>query len=165
MASSTSKIPLIYRFFFQTVEPLAAVSGAYLAHFKPNDYLEFTAPPSMLPKTAPISPLTQLLLSQIAGCYLLFALNLAIVLRCTSDLRCWRMILLGCLLSDLAHIYAAWEAMGTTVFWAVHTWRSEEWGNIGTLYLGAALRMAFLGGVGMTTASRHPSIRENGNGT
>ncbi len=157
MASSTSHVPLIYRIFFQTLEPLAAVSGAYLAHFKPRDYLDVTAPPSMLLESAPVSPLAQLLLSQIAGCYLLFALNLAVVLRCTSDLRVWRLILLGCLLSDFAHLYAACEAMDKSTMWAVHTWRKEEWGNIGTLYLGAVLRMAFLCGVGMTKSPGSPS--------
>lgn len=153
MATSMSDIPLVYRIYFQTIEPVCAVSGAYLAHFEPKRFLEFTAPPSMLAKTAAISPLTQLQLSQMAGCYVLFALNLAVLLRYTSDVNIWRIIVLGCLLSDFAHLYAAWGAFGTTMFWAVHTWRSENWGNIGTLYLGAFLRMAFLYGVGMTKAS------------
>lgn len=103
-------LPLPYRLFFLTVEPISTIVGAYYAHFQPLQYLQLThfvsSPTTLIPKS------TTIVLSQLANLYLLFAINEALVLRCTSDLKVWRTLLFGLLIADLGHLYSVRELGG-----------------------------------------------------
>ncbi|KAK9385506.1 hypothetical protein V1515DRAFT_607641 [Lipomyces mesembrius] len=145
-------VALPYRLYFLYVEPFLALSGAYLAIFRPELYLSMTVPHKvMYPPTDSLSPsnhlLTTLLLTHISCLYVFFAFNEAVVLRCTNDLRVWKALLSTCLLSDVGHLYANFIVAEPTVFWNPWSWGSDEWGNLGTLWLGALLRVAFLWGL------------------
>lgn len=96
--------------------------------------------------TLPIS--TRVVLSQLANLYLLFAFNEAFILRTTSDLRVWRTVLLGMLIADFGHLYSI-SPLGTDIYWRVTQWNIMDFGNIGIVYAGACLRLAFLFGIGM----------------
>jgi hypothetical protein len=142
------KLPAIYSAFFLFFEPLSTIIGAYYAHFRPLEYLQLThsaSSPTSL-STLPLS--TQVGLSQLANLYLLFAINEALVLRSTSDLRVWKTLLFGLLLADFGHLYSVKE-LGTSVYWDVRAWNKMDWGNVGFVYAGAAMRFCFLFGVGM----------------
>jgi hypothetical protein len=146
------KLPAAYTTFFLFIEPISALVGAFYAHFKPLDYLQMThlsSSPSYA-STIPLS--TNIVLTQLANLYLLFALNEALVLRSTSDLRVWKTVLFGLLLADFGHLYSV-SALGPEIYWSFWKWNAMDWGNIGFVYAGVMMRMAFLAGVGLNTKS------------
>lgn len=147
-------LPLAYRVFFLVVEPISALVGAYYAHFRQRDYLLLTDSASAPVLTA-IPTGTSIVLSQLANLYLLFALNEALVLRSTSDLRVWKTVLFVLLVADLGHLYTV-KALGLDIYlpWNFTKWNAIDWGNIPFVYLGASMRAAFLADVGMGTSGR-----------
>lgn len=141
-------LPLAYRLFFLVIEPIATLVGAYYAFYRPEEYLQLTHAETALP----VTPLgTKVALSQLANLYLAFALNEAIVLRSTSDLRVWKALLFGLLVADFGHLYTV-RALGIRVYYNVWSWNAIDWGNVAFVYCGAAMRISFLTGVGMGNA-------------
>jgi hypothetical protein len=161
MAPPSFKLPIVYRVSFLLVEPLFALAGALLAHFQPFWYLQLTHASSspLTASTIPVS--TNIVLDQLANLYLLFAFNEAFILRSTSDLRVWRTVLLGCLIADFGHLYSVRE-LGLEVYWRFWEWNSMDFGNIGFVYLGASLRIAFLLGIGLKTggSASKPAVKK-----
>ncbi|KAH8673548.1 hypothetical protein BX600DRAFT_207711 [Xylariales sp. PMI_506] len=144
-------LPVPYRLFFLLIEPVSALVGAYYAHFQQDAYLSMTHAASAPAAAAGIPTGTSIVLSQLANLYLLFALNEALVLRATSDLTVWKTVLFGLLVADLGHLYSVSEA-GWHVYWDVLGWNKMYWGNVGFVYLGASMRIAFLSGIGLSKA-------------
>lgn len=145
------RLPLPYRLFFLFLEPVSALVGAYFAHFQQHTYLSLTDPAASTPVVVAVVPTaTATALSQLANLYLLFALNEALVLRATSDLRVWRTVLAVLLVADLGHLYTV-RAGGVEKYmpWNWASWNAIDWGNIPFVYLGAGMRTAFLAGVGL----------------
>jgi len=105
--------------------------------------------------------------SQLANLYLFFALNEALVLRSTNDKGVWRTVLSCLLVADLGHLWACRELGGSAnvagewfgYFWRVWEWNAMGWGNVGFVYLGMVMRVAFLMGVGMGSASSASSAK------
>ena len=152
MATPAFALPRFYTAFFLFIEPISALVGAFYAHFRPLEYLQLThagSSPSW-ENTIPLS--TSVVLSQLANLYLLFALNEAIVLRSTSDIRVWKAVLFVLLLADFGHLYSV-HGLGADIYWNVLKWNKMDWGNVGFVYAGATMRILFLTGVGMNTAS------------
>ena len=148
MATSGNTIPLPYRLFFLYIEPLSTILGAYYAHLEPLTYLMLTHSASA-PSTLQTTPRgTLVVLTQLANLYFLFALNEALVLRATNDLKVWRTLLFGLLVADFGHLFSCKE-LGLDVYWQFWTWNAIDWGNIAFVYCGAAMRIAFLLGIGM----------------
>lgn len=146
---NTFYLPLAYRLFFLFIEPVSALVGAYYAHFQQREYLLLTDAASA-PVLGPVPTGTSVVLSQLANLYLLFALNEALVLRATSDLRVWKTLLFGLLVADLGHLYTL-RALGPGLYlpWNFASWNAIDWGNVPFVYLGASMRTAFLAGVGL----------------
>ncbi|KAI9695514.1 MAG: hypothetical protein M1836_006431 [Candelina mexicana] len=144
--SSGFILPAAYRLFFLTIEPIATLVGAYFAHFQPQTYLDLTHAPSSPSLSIPLG--TQIVLTQLSNLYLVFALNEALVLRATSDLKVWRTLLFCLLIADLGHLYSV-SGLGWDVYLNVMAWNAIDWGNMGFVYLGAMMRVAFLAGIGM----------------
>ena len=161
MASASSPpsfpLPLPYRIFFLTIEPVSALVGASYAFLHPHTYLSLTHASSSPPVPTAASPSsavplgTQIVLAQLANLYLLFAFNEALILRTTSDLRVWRTVLLGLLVADVGHLWSV-SALGARVYWDVAGWNKMDWGNVGFVYLGICTRLCFLAGVGLPRA-------------
>lgn len=147
-------LPLVYRLFFLFIEPVSALVGAYYAHFQQHDYLLLTNSASA-PVLTSIPTGTSIVLSQLANLYLLFALNEALVLRSTSDLRVWKTVLFVLLLADFGHLYSI-KALGLDIYlpWNFTRWNAIDWGNIPFVYLGASMRTAFLADVGMGASGK-----------
>jgi hypothetical protein len=141
------------------MKPISALVGAFYAHVRPLEYLQLThaASAPSYPSTIPLS--TSIVLSQLANLYLLFAINEALVLRATSDLRVWKTVLFGLLLADFGHLYSV-KDLGFDVYWNILKWNKMDWGNVGFVYAGATMRLLFLTGVGLDTpASRKAAER------
>ncbi len=139
-------LPFVYRAFFLLIEPLSAILGAYFAHFRQSDYLTFTHAASA-PSPIPLG--TTIALSQLANLYFFFAINEALVLRSTSDIRVWKRVLFCLLIGDIGHLYTVRE-LGLPIYWSVLSWNPIDWGNIPFVYLGATMRLAFLFNVGFS---------------
>jgi hypothetical protein len=144
------KIALPYRIFFLYIEPVCALGGTYLCLADPKRFLLGIVPLPAFIAASPltISPLIQLLLTNIGALYALFAMNEAIVLRCTREKTVWYAIIGGMLASDFGHLYAAYAIAPERVAQLV-SWTSDEWINYGTLLFGALMRCAFLFGLGV----------------
>lgn len=145
MASIAPTIPLPYRILLLYLEPFAALNGAVITHCFPNRYLRGMSPTAT---SLSYNPASQIIYDQLAGCYILFAFNEAVVLRQTSNLRVWKAMVLGILLCDMLHLYGSWSVMGTEMFVSPWLWRMEDWVNLVSLYGPAAMRLSFLFEVG-----------------
>lgn len=142
-------ISIIYRIYFLWFEPLAAFVGAIAGFINPTQIIVGTTPTALFPAaSAPVTPLSKMLVAQVCSLYLLFAWNQAIVLRVAKDLAVWRVLLMGMVLSDVGHLYALYTA-DPVAFVDVASWRGTDWINEGTLVLGLALRIVFLAGFGV----------------
>lgn len=141
MAVVDPPISSVYQYFFLYIEPISALTGAYYSFFQQQTYLDLTHASSAPKNGIPIS--TQVILAQLANLYFLFAINEALILRATSDLKVWRTVLLCLLLADIGHLYSV-SAVGWHVYWHVTSWNAIDWGNVGFVYAGASMRLAFL---------------------
>ena len=144
--------PWYYQLFFLWIEPVATAVGAYYAHFQQHEYMQMTftnTGAGLLDVTTAES----IVLTQLANMYFVFALNEALVLRSTNDMRVWRTLLLGLFIADFGHIYSV-QTVGVDVYWRFWEWNAMYWGNLGFVYVGATMRAAFLLGLGMSKKDR-----------
>ncbi|RKL33273.1 hypothetical protein BFJ70_g8645 [Fusarium oxysporum] len=139
------RIHPIYRIFFLILEPISALTGAFYTHFRQDTYLSLlhaSSAPAETPKA------TSVAMSQLANMFFFFALNEALVLRSTADLRVWRTVLLVLLIADLGHLFSMSE-LGPRIYWDVMAWNASDWGNVPIVYLGMTMRLSFLMGIGL----------------
>jgi len=147
------KLPVAYSLFFLVIEPISALVGAFFAHFRQREYLSLIDSASAS-SSVPLS--TAIALSQLANLYLFFAINEALVLRSTADLRVWKTVLFGLLVGDIGHLYSYWP-VGWQIYYNAPAWNAMDIGSIPFVYLGASMRIAFLLGVGL--GNRAPARR------
>lgn len=138
-------LPLLYRIFFLLIEPVCVLAGVYYAHFGQDEYLKLTHAASA-PSQIPLG--TSIAMSQLSNMYLFFALNEALVLRSTADIRVWKTVLFCLLIGDFGHLYTV-RHLGPDIYWRVSRWNAIDWGNVPFVYLGASMRIAFLANVGL----------------
>jgi hypothetical protein len=145
-ASGPNTIPQLYRLFFLWIEPVATAVGAYYAALDQQSYMHLTLPSV----TTPVSARESTVLYQLANLYFVFALNEALVLRATSDVQVWKVFLFGLLLADFGHLASVTLSgvHGWEVYYRFWEWNSMYWGNLGFVYVGAAMRSSFLLGIG-----------------
>lgn len=143
-SAGPTTIPQLYQLFFLYIEPVATAVGAYYAALDQTAYMHLTLPSV----TTAVSPRESTVLYQLANLYFVFALNEALVLRATSDVRVWKVFLFGLLLADFGHLASVGGVMGWEVYYRFWEWNSMYWGNLGFVYVGAAMRSSFLLGVG-----------------
>lgn len=140
------RLPVVYRLFFLLIEPISAAVGAFYNHFHQKRYLELLHAATAPQQEVPLS--TSVAMSQLANMYLFFALNEALVLRSTWDMRVWKTVLLVLLVADLGHLYSMKE-LGSEIYYNVLGWNAGDLGNVPWVYAGATLRICFLLGVGL----------------
>ncbi|KAM7188597.1 NADP-dependent alcohol dehydrogenase 6 [Rhypophila sp. PSN 637] len=150
VATTSFGVPFLYRMFFLLLEPISALAGAYLAHLRKSDYLRLTHAASS-PDVIPLG--TDVVLSQLANLYLFFAMNEALILRATNDLRVWKRLIFCMLVADFGHLYSIRD-LGPQVYWNVASWNAMDWGNVFIVYLGALMRLAFLFNIGLGVKGR-----------
>lgn len=139
--------PFPYRAFFLYLEPILTLAGAVSAFYTPQQYLQMTYP-SPSPKVAALSTGTHIILRQLGNLYLAFALIESLILRATNDLKVWRTFLLILLIADFGHLLSVLP-VGASIYYEIGKWGPMDWGNLGFVYLGAAMRASFLAGVGL----------------
>ena len=149
-AVSRFTLPVPYRLFFLLIEPIATLAGAFYAFLGQQTYLDLTHA-SSAPSPIPLG--TSIAMSQLANLYFAFALSEALVLRATSDLRVWKAMLFCLLVADFGHLSTVW-ALGPRIYWSVSEWNAIDWGNIGFVYVGASMRIAFLSGLGFASEGK-----------
>lgn len=146
MATAPSApIPPLYRLVFLWLEPVSILTGAIYAHFFQSTYLALTHAASAPGSAVPIS--TSIVLTQLANLYLGLAVLEASVLRATSDIKVWKVFIIGLLLADIGHLYSVLP-VGTRVYWQYWSWNAIDWGNVAFVYFLAATRICMLLGVG-----------------
>jgi hypothetical protein len=144
---SISNIALPYKIWFLYLEPVFALGGTYLCLFDPDRFLSGTVPlPALSFAPILITPILQMMLTNIGALYILFAVVEGGILRLTREKTVWLAIIAAMLASDVGHIYAAYVIAPERIL-EVGGWNSDEWINYGTLIFGAALRVAFLLGI------------------
>lgn len=148
-------IPLPYMIFFLWIEPVATLAGAFYAWIKPQTYLELTHAASA-PGILGLPTSTQVALQQLGNLYVAFAINEALVLRATSDVKVWRALLLGLLIADFGHLLSCYP-LGLSMYYDVRNWNAIAYGNYLFVYCGAATRICFLLGIGMNTPKKAKS--------
>ena len=157
--AGSSAIPLLYRLFFLYIEPVATAVGAYYAALDQKAYMHLTLPSvagSVIGTT--VSTRESIVLYQLANLYFVFALNEALVLRATNDLKVWKVFLLGLLIADFGHLFSVHE-VGLEVYWRFWEWNSRMWGNLGFVYVGATMRACFLSGIGFGGGQKRKGIK------
>ena len=140
-------IPLPYAIFFLWIEPIATLVGAFYAWVKPLEYLNLTHAASTPEKLLGLPVSTQVALQQLGNLYVAFALNEALVLRSTTDLKVWKSLLLGLLIADFGHLFSCYP-LGIKMYYDISSWSSIAYGNYLFVYVGATFRTCFLLGVG-----------------
>ena len=142
-----ANIPFPYILFFHWIEPVATLAGAYYAWLQPTEYLSLThavSAPGLL--GLPVG--TKVALRQLGNLYVAFALNEALVLRATNDLKVWRVFLLVLLIADFGHLFGCFP-LGFKTYYDFANWNAMAYGNYLFVYFGAATRICFLCGIGM----------------
>ena len=142
---SSSYILFAYRLLFLYIEPLAAFFGCLITLFDPTKFFLSISPEAT---SLAISPLVQGICGQLAGHLLLFAWIQGVLLRSTTDLKVWKIVLAGIVLCDILHLWGSYKSLGFASFINPRLWRAEEWVNLGMLYGPGSMRIAFCLGVG-----------------
>lgn len=148
-------IPFHYRLTLLYLEPLFALNGAYLLLSSPLSFLAAvsTSPSASLSSSSSsqqhLLSDVRIITDQLGILHLVFAFNLAVVLRSTRDLRTWRLMCAGMLLSDVLHILAQARELGWDRCWEPAGWRASDWANLGVLWWMGLTRLGVVAGWGI----------------
>lgn len=122
---ASETIPGIYRALITNLEPAFALAGAILLLVKPEQYL------SSLTRGAGAAayvPSHQWIYTQLAGGWLVIVFCEGVILRLVDDLRVWRLVCIGVLLSDALYTHSCAQAVGGWNEWLQIThWTLEDW--------------------------------------
>lgn len=122
--SASSAVPILYQALLLYAEPFCAGFGAALVFCKPDAYL--SASTRRVVKA--IDPDIGFIYTELAGGWLHFAFTEAIVLRLVDNLRVWKLLCIGKLLSDIAYCHSCAQAVGGWASWIqVWKWALQDW--------------------------------------
>ncbi|KAF4449593.1 hypothetical protein F53441_7160 [Fusarium austroafricanum] len=142
---SQQNIHNFYRIWFTWVDPMTLLPTVYALIFTPEFMLDGLIPLSM----SSYNPDQAFLFHQLAALYAFVGIMLAFVLRASSDIKVWRIIIAGVLLIDISillSVYVSMKQQGRSEF-AMFRW--QDWGNYIFTGFVAAVRALFLAGVGI----------------
>lgn len=146
--SLARSIALPYRLYFLYLDPIMALGGVYLIFTDPNKFMKSTVPNTLSLDHTPITPLLTLLLTNIAALYAYLAINEALILRVTTQLAVWKVVIAALVVTDVGHVYGVWAASPERMRFAeLGSYTMEEMVNLGILLFGLGLRLAFLAGI------------------
>ncbi|KAK5998908.1 hypothetical protein PT974_01292 [Cladobotryum mycophilum] len=144
--SATKSTPFLYRLTLLTLEPICAVLGAYSTYFTPAGYLE-----TMTRGLVPYATSSRFLYTELSGAWLYFAFVEAVVLRAYDDLRLWRLLCAGMLLSDVLYCTSAVQAVGGWASWAtLGAWTAGDWSVFVASLPPMLVRIFLILGIGIT---------------
>lgn len=156
MASPTrNPIPLTYRILLTILEPLFALNGAAMTLFNPASYLGMMTRGAA---TTSYNPDTQFLYTELAGAWLYFAFAKAVILGYShaADVRLWRLLCAGVLLSDAAYCLSIVQASpggGNWESWVgslvAGEWTLNDWLVVLSSVVPAFVRVLVVFGIGI----------------
>ncbi|KAK4153491.1 hypothetical protein C8A00DRAFT_33782 [Chaetomidium leptoderma] len=121
---ASTSLPLAYRLtLLLLLEPLFALNGAVMTFRTPAEYVaQITHDPALY------SPANQFLYTQLGGAWLMFAFNEAVVMNLVDDLRVWKLLCWGMLVSDVVYHVSSVQAVGGwEVFVRLGAWEWFDW--------------------------------------
>jgi hypothetical protein len=154
--AASAAVPFIYRLLLTVVEPLFALNGAVMVFVAPANYLSMVTRDTGVFRTE-----STFLYTCMGGGWLYLAFVEAIVLRACDDLRLWRLLCLGMLLSmDLSYCVSAVQAVGGWAVWSdLSAWTLDDhlvfWGTVPF----ALVRVLFLLGVGIKSGDARQKVQ------
>ncbi|SPJ73209.1 uncharacterized protein FTOL_02939 [Fusarium torulosum] len=133
------KIHSFYRIWFTCVDPLVLIPTAYSLIFTPEFMLDGLIPVSM----SAYNPDQAFLFHQLAALYLFIGIMLGVVLRVSSDIKVWRVIIGAVLMVDITILVSVNVSMKQQGRSELSQFRWQDWGNY--LFTGwvALLRAAY----------------------
>ncbi|CZT18858.1 uncharacterized protein RCC_04703 [Ramularia collo-cygni] len=156
MANSPTKasttIPYLYRFLLLNVESVFAFGGVIMALTLPGAYL------SSLTREAitTVDSSTEFVYTQLAGGWLHIAFCEFFILRLVDDLRVWKLMCMGILLSDALYSHSLAQALGGWSNWAVLAeWTGQDWLVAATTFPFILTRIAIVLGIGLKQEKVH----------
>ena len=136
---SLCRIPLLY------FEPLFALAGAILVYVDPLIYVSQLTRNNV--RTLDAS--ANFIYTELAGAWLHFAFTEAVVLRFVDDVRVWRLLCMGMLLSDIPYCHSVAQAVGGWGEWLIVShWTREDWIAAVTTWPFVLSRVAIVLGIG-----------------
>ena len=143
--SAAATIPRLFRIMLFYLEPLCAVNGAILVLVQPGKYIHVMTRGAV----ASIGDGTNFIYTELAGGWLHFVFTEAVVLRLVDDLRVWKLLCMGMLLSDVLYCHSCAQALGGWSVWLkVWQWTVEDWVVTVTTWPFMLARIAILLGIG-----------------
>ncbi|EFY96262.1 hypothetical protein X797_008477 [Metarhizium robertsii] len=122
VVSASDSVPLSYRLLLTVVEPLFAVNGAILVLLAPERYLS-----TVTRHGGTFAAESTFLYTLLGGAWLYFAFVEAVVMRACDDVRLWRLLCAGMLVSDVAFCHSAAQAVGGWTSWAdLSAWTLDD---------------------------------------
>lgn len=151
---ASTAIPFVYRFILTVIEPLFALNGAIMVFRSPDEYLS-----TMTRHGGSFTPDSTFLYTALGGGWLYFTFIEVVVMRIYDDLRLWRLLCIGMLLSDAAFFHSTAQAVGGWAQWVdVISWTPEDhfifWSNALVL----VVRVLIIFGIGVKTGNRNHKI-------
>ncbi|KAI6858836.1 hypothetical protein D0864_13386 [Hortaea werneckii] len=121
---ASASIPQALRVLLLYVEPLFTVGGILLLMLKPEAYTKDTTRSSM----TIIDPKSIFVYTQLAGGWAHIAFSEAVILRLVDDVKVWKLICIGVLLSDALYCHSMAQAVGGWATWIeIGEWSPQEW--------------------------------------
>ncbi|KAM0247817.1 hypothetical protein ACHAP5_003827 [Fusarium lateritium] len=120
---SQKKIHSFYRIWFTWVDPLVLIPTVYSLIFTPEFMLDGLIPLSM----SPYNPDQAFLFHQLAASYLFIGIMLGVVLRLSSDIKVWRVIIGAVLLVDIAILVSVNVSMEQQGRSELSQFRWQDW--------------------------------------
>lgn len=147
---SPHPIPWYYRIPLLYIEPPIALIGAWILFTSPHEFLQVVSPRAGQSPTVSTSLAeTRILSDQLAIFQLVFAFNLAIVLQVSRDVKVWRVLSAGMLMSDILHMAVSARELGWLGTGPTWPWRPDDSTNFGILGVMALVRLGLVLGKGL----------------
>lgn len=146
-----TQIPAFYWYFGTLIDPLLAASGAFIAYFSPQTFMD----PGFAANSpyGAITPSHIFMLNQIGGAFAAFFVLQFFLLRETSDMNVWTRFQQALCFADVAVLYSQYKALEAQGRLGLGELRTEEAGNAVLLLAILVIRLGFIAGVGFGTGA------------
>ena len=143
---ASDAVPLLYRILLLYFEPICALGGVAMVLLNPHKYAETMTRAAM----PPFSDAADWVWTELAGGWLHFAFTEGVILRLLDDVRAWRLLCIGMLLSDLAYTHSVAQAVGGWNVWLdLRQWSADDWTVTITTWPFVLARLSIVLGVGL----------------
>lgn len=150
VVKASTALPFLYRLILLLLEPLSSLNGAVMTFRAPADYVTAIAHDAAL-----YHPANQFLYTQLGGAWLLFAFNEAVVMTLADDLRVWRLLCCGMLVSDVVYHVSSVQAVGGwEAFVRFAEWSAFDWAVFVSAVVPMVVRVLVVAGVGVRAGGK-----------